>query len=96
MKINLLNILSEILKEQLVKKIVESGSNLLEISKATGVEFNKLVEILSGKSSGIKISELNSILNYCEFEITALVAMAKSSGKLSFEFIIDENLFSLN
>ncbi|AFH48938.1 Hypothetical protein IALB_1227 [Ignavibacterium album JCM 16511] len=96
MKTNLLNILSEILKEQLVKKNVESGRNLTEIYKATGVEFNKLVEILSGRSTGVTISDLNSIFNYCDLEIKVLVAMAKSSCKLSFEFVIDENLFSLN
>lgn len=96
MKTNLFIILSEILKEQLVKKIVVSGNNLKEISSTTGIEINKLVDILGGKCSDVTITEISNILDYCEFEITTIIAMAKNSSKLSFDFIIDENLFSLN
>ncbi|MEP0862106.1 MAG: hypothetical protein HRF52_11785 [Ignavibacterium sp.] len=96
MKTNLFIILSEILKEQLVKKIVVSGNNLKEIASTKGIEINKLVDILGGKCSDVIITELSNILDYCEFEITTIIAMAKYSSKLSFDFIIDKDLFSLN
>lgn len=96
MKTNLLSIVSEILKNQLVQKITEEGSNLEVISKETGIDLMKLVSILSGKSGEITISELSKLYSYCNFEITHIITFHGKVNNNSFEFIIDEDLFSIN
>lgn len=96
MKTNLLSIVSEILKNQLIQKISEEGINLEIISKETGIELMKLVDILSGKSGHITISELSKLYSYCNFEITHIITFHGKVTNKSFEFIIDEDLFSIN
>lgn len=93
---NLLHIVSEILKNQLVNKIAEDGKSLEIISKATGVSEIKLIEILRGRSNNVTLSELSSLFRYCSFEITQIITVYGESSERSFQFIIDPDLFSLN
>lgn len=96
MNSNLFTILSEMVKQQLLGKIVFDGKQLEEISKATGISVYKLVKILSGKSQSMTISDLSNLLDYFDFKILSIIGFVEHKKSLSFEFQIDENLFSLN
>lgn len=96
MNSNLFTILSEIVKQQLLGKIVFDGKQLEEISKATGISVYKLVKILSGKGKNLTIFDLSNLFDYFDYKILSIVAFHEYKKSLSFEFQIDENFFSLN
>lgn len=96
MNSNLFTILSEMVKMQLLGKIVFEGKQIEEISKATGISVYKLVKILSGKSQSMTISDLSNLFDYFDYKIISIVTFPEYKKSISFEFQIDENLFSLN
>ncbi|WP_304132571.1 hypothetical protein [Ignavibacterium album] len=93
---NLLTIVSLMIRQQLLAKIVFEGKQLEEISKVTGISKNKLVKIVDGNCQSITISELSTLLEYFEFKIASIIAFVEHKNSFSFEFQIDENRFSLN
>lgn len=96
MRRNLLNIISDLLKQHLVVSIADEGKNLDIVSKAAGVSKEKIIDILCGKSNKVTIEELSNLMQYCKFSISLIfVNIGEDSGN-SFDFIIDEDFFSTN
>lgn len=93
---NLLNIISDLLKQQLVFAIADEGKNLDIVSKAAGVSKEKIMDILCGKSNKVTIEELSNLMKYCKFSIMLFVVNIGEVSKNSFDFVIDEDFFSIN
>lgn len=93
---NLLNIISDLLKQQLVFAIADEGKNLDIVSKAAGVSKEKIMDILCGKSNKVTIEELSNLMKYCKFSIMLFVVNIGEVSQNSFDFIIDEDFFSIN
>ncbi|MEJ5263529.1 MAG: hypothetical protein WHT45_12655 [Ignavibacterium sp.] len=96
MQRNLLNIISDLLKQQLVFAIADESKNLDIVSKAAGVSKEKIMDILCGKSNKVTLEELSNLMKYCKFSITLFVLNIGEVSQNSFDFIIDEDFFSVN
>lgn len=93
---NLLNIISDLLKQHLVFAIADESKNLDIVSKAAGVSKEKIMDILCGKSNKVTLEELSNLMKYCKFSITLFVLNIGEVSQNSFDFIIDEDFFSVN
>lgn len=96
MRRNLLNIISDLLKQHLVVSIADEGKNLDIVSKAAGVSKEKIIDILCGKSNKVTIEELSNLMQYCKFSISLIFVNIGEDLGNSFDFIIDEDFFSTN
>lgn len=91
-----ITILSEILKNAVLRRIFDDKVKLEDISKATNIKIRRLIDIINGRSGDIKIKEFSALLDYCNLEITQIFMFKDLMSAISFEFMIDEDLFSMN
>lgn len=89
-------LLAEILKNALLKKIFDDKIKIEDISKATNIKIRRLIDIINGRSGDVKIKEFSALLDYCNYEIFNIIIINNLMSNISFEFTIDEDLFSMN